>query len=135
MGRTYGIWVIWNHLFGAPGDRREWYDEIADWLPLIAHLQAPAGSGLTRIRFDRFSPYFQRAAEHGLDLEPYPAYSQVYPLDAEALSRQAYFFVDRGADGWYPERLQTLMDAWARSWFHQRAGSLPAQSATPPSFP
>ncbi len=132
--RTYGIWVIWNHLFGAPGDRREWYDEIADWLPLIAHLQAPAGAGLTRIRYDRFSPYFQRAAEHGLELEPYPAYSQVYPLDAGALSRQAYFFVDRRADSWYPERLQALMDAWGRSWFQQHPGSLPAQSAHAPEL-
>ena len=132
--RTYGIWVIWNHLFGAPGDRPEWYEEIADWLPLIAHLQAPAGAGLTRIRYDRFSPYFERAQEFGLDLEPYRAYSQVYPLDAEALARQAYFFVDRRADSWYPERLQTLMDAWGKSWFRQRPGGLPAMSASAPQL-
>jgi magnesium-protoporphyrin IX monomethyl ester (oxidative) cyclase len=132
--RTYGIWVIWNHLFGAPGDRREWYDEIADWLPLITHLQAPAGAGLTRIRYDRFSPYFQRATEYGLQLEPYWAYSQVYPLDAGALSRQAYFFVDRGADGWFPERLQALMDAWGKSWLQQRPGSLPEQSPHAPEL-
>lgn len=141
--RAQGIWVIWNHLYGAPGDQLAWYDEIADWLPLISHLQPPANASLTRIRFDRFSPYFNTATDYGLELGPYWAYSHTYPLDPQQLRGQAYFFTDiltdtesratdtRGQAG-PPIRLTEAMLAWANLFYRQEAGQLPAMSPTAP---
>ncbi|NKC11087.1 MAG: hypothetical protein GKR94_02435 [Gammaproteobacteria bacterium] len=107
---------------------------MADWLPLIAHLQAPAGVGVTTIRYDRFSPYFNEADAHGLQLRPYWAYAHVYPLSERDVARQAYFFVDIVADAWYPQRLHTVIAEWGRSWLDQRSGALPACANTAPQL-
>jgi ribosomal peptide maturation radical SAM protein 1 len=88
-----GIRVVWNFLVGAPGERDEWYQELADWLPAVYHLEPPGGH-LNPIRYDRFSPYHASASRYGLSLTPYPSYAQVYPLRAEVLDNLAYFFED-----------------------------------------
>ncbi|MGH6671540.1 MAG: RiPP maturation radical SAM C-methyltransferase [Xanthobacteraceae bacterium] len=93
--RQYGVWLLWNMLFGAPGEDDAWYSELAAWLPLIYHLQPPSTQEMTAIRYNRFSPYFERAGEFGLDLVPYWAYQHTYPHDAERRARQAYYFYDR----------------------------------------
>ena len=90
--REYGIRVGWNFLCDLPGESDEWYSEMAAWLPLIFHLQPP--SGVTGIRFDRFSPYHERPTDWGLKLVPNRMYSYIYPLSLEALAGLAYFFED-----------------------------------------
>lgn len=132
--RTYGIWVIWNHLHGAPGERKEWYDEVADWLPLIAHLQSPAGAGITGIRYDRFSPYFNTAKDYGLQLQPYWAYGQVYPLAPVDLAQQAYFFIDESAPASYPERLHAAIEEWGRNWMNTGSRGLPEMNPAAPNL-
>jgi ribosomal peptide maturation radical SAM protein 1 len=92
--RQYGVWLLWNLLFGAPGEEDSWYEETATWLPLVAHLQPPSSGELTAIRYNRFSPYFERAEEFGLELVPYWAYRHTYPHDDERRARQAYYFTD-----------------------------------------
>ena len=87
--RELGIFITWNFLWDVPGEKDEYYGEMADWLPAIVHLQPP---GVDRIQFHRFSPYHQRAAEFGLSLTPYPAYRSVYPVDEEQLAELAYYF-------------------------------------------
>ncbi|MEM7506487.1 MAG: RiPP maturation radical SAM C-methyltransferase [Pseudomonadota bacterium] len=115
--RTYGIWVVWNYLCNAPGDRREWYDEVADWLPKISHLQPPSGAAVTAIRFDRFSPYFNDAAEYGLNLVPYGGYETAYPLSSDQLKDQAYFFRHDGPAAPIPQRLQDGVAHWYDIFF------------------
>ncbi|MGN6182421.1 MAG: RiPP maturation radical SAM C-methyltransferase [Thermoanaerobaculia bacterium] len=92
--REFGVWLLWNLLFGAPGEEDVWYEELAEWLPLIAHLQPPSSGELTAIRYNRFSPYFDNAKEHGLELVPYWAYQHTYPHDEKRRARQAYYFTD-----------------------------------------
>jgi ribosomal peptide maturation radical SAM protein 1 len=92
--REFGIDVAWNLLCGIPGESDSWYAEMAAWLPLIFHLQPP--TGVSRVRYDRFSPYQMRPQEFGLTLEPSRAYSYVYPLSRQSLMRLAYSFEDRG---------------------------------------
>jgi magnesium-protoporphyrin IX monomethyl ester (oxidative) cyclase len=88
--REYGIQVAWNCLYGFPGDNDAWYGEAADLVPLLTHLQAPTAA--VKIRFDRFSPYFNERDRYGLTLRPMLIYYHIYPLDEEAMSRIAYFF-------------------------------------------
>lgn len=92
--REYGIDAAWNLLCGIPGESDSWYAEMAEWLPLIFHLQPP--TGVSRVRYDRFSPYHMRPHDFGLTLEPSRAYPYVYPLPKESLMRLAYSFEDSG---------------------------------------
>lgn len=129
-----GVWVMWNHLHGAPGEDPAWYDEIADWLPSISHLQPPAGGGITRIRYDRFSPYFNQAAAFDLKLVPYAAYAHAYPVAPEAVAEQAYFFLHDGVVSPTPARLGTLMAQWADQFYdpQTKPGALPERSDIAP---
>jgi magnesium-protoporphyrin IX monomethyl ester (oxidative) cyclase len=87
-----GIYVHWSFLANVPGERDEWYAEVAEWLPLISHLQPPMT--LSQLRYDRFSPYHQRPADYGLKIRPYRTYSYIYPASPEILAELAYFFED-----------------------------------------
>jgi ribosomal peptide maturation radical SAM protein 1 len=89
--RELGVFIAWNLLWDLPGEKDEWYAEMAEWLPLISHLQPP---GVDRIQFHRFSPYHQRPEDWGLHLSPYATYPYVYPLDSDQLARLAYYFDD-----------------------------------------
>lgn len=92
--REFGINVAWNFLADIPGELDEWYSEMAEWLPLLVHLQPP--STVYGIRYDRFSPYHERSADWGLTLLPNRMYTYIYPLSLEALANLAYFFENPG---------------------------------------
>ena len=91
--REFGVRVIWNFLVCFPGEKDEWYTEMAEWLPLIHHLQ-PA-NGLAPIRYDRFSPYHLDPDRYGIEIQAARTYQAVYPLPPEELEKLAYFFEDR----------------------------------------
>ena len=83
--------VVWNFLWGLPGERPEEYERMAALVPLITHLQPPNTVGAFRL--DRFSPLFEDPESNGVtDVRPYPAYGYVYDLPAAALARLAYSF-------------------------------------------
>jgi hypothetical protein len=74
---------------------------MAALVPSLAHLQAPQ---FIRLRLDRFSPYYDRPREWGLEIVgPAPHYRLIYPADEAALADLAYFFEYRHADGRDPE--------------------------------
>lgn len=95
FARQSAIRVAWNLLYGAPGEQTSWYDEMAQWLPLISHVQPPQRK-MGKIRYPRFSPYFNTPEEFGIDLTPCPSYQYVYPhLDDKTIFDLAYFFIDQ----------------------------------------
>ena len=121
--REFGIDAAWNLLCGVPGESDGWYADMAAWLPAIFHLQPP--TGVSRVRFDRFSPYHMRPQDFGLTLEPSRAYAYVYPLPRESLMRLAYSFEDSGhprhvhramTDEPGQRRLQEVVREWNESW-------------------
>jgi ribosomal peptide maturation radical SAM protein 1 len=94
--KELGIEVVWNLLWGFPGEPEAEYEMMADLVPLLGHLQPPNYVG--SFRLDRFSPYFERSHELGLEqVSPYPSYGHVYSLPSEALSNLAYYFTFRYA--------------------------------------
>jgi magnesium-protoporphyrin IX monomethyl ester (oxidative) cyclase len=119
-----GIHAAWNLLSGVAGAADGWYREMAEWLPAIFHLQPP--SGVSRIRYDRFSPYQMRPQEFGLALEPSRAYGYVYPsLSRDSLMRLAYSFEDRERPGHVhravqegpgQQELQEAVQEWNHLW-------------------
>ena len=90
--REQGIYATWNLIFGFPGEDDAWHAEVAEWLPLVYHLQAPKCVG--RVLYDRFSLYQQDPARYGLRLRPAAAYAAAYPLPAGELEELAYYFHD-----------------------------------------
>src|SRR6185369_11973615 len=122
-----GIDVSWNLLCAIPGESDSWYANMADWLPAISHLQPP--TGVSRVRYDRFSPYHMRPNDFGLTLEPSRTYPYVYPLSKEALMRLAYSFEDNGrprhmhrafSDEPGQQRLQYVVVEWNQMWRSSR---------------
>lgn len=127
--RTFGVHVFWNLLSDAPNDKEQWYTEMANILPLLSHLEAP-GSELVKIRFPRFSPYFNDPHAYGLTLEPLKTYQHIYPLSQSELVNIAYFFDEKTAQesGLYNvtqsfhfkspalEKLQGLIIEWREAW-------------------
>jgi len=89
-GRQIGLSIYWNFLHTVPGDRDEWYGELADLVPLLHHLQPPVG--FAPIHYDRFSPYWRDPVGNGLTLQPAFGYEHVYPFVPEVLKDLAYFF-------------------------------------------
>lgn len=95
--RELGITVVWNWLWGFPGEPIEEYPRLSEFLDKIYHLAPPNYVG--SFRLDRFSPYFEHPQDHHLaDIAAYPSYHWVYPFPEEALRRLAYFFTCRPED-------------------------------------
>jgi ribosomal peptide maturation radical SAM protein 1 len=89
--RELGIEVIWNILWGLPGEDPHEYGRMAAAVPALTHLQPPNSVG--SFRLDRFSPTFEDQDGYGLTgVRPYPSYGFVYDLPEESLRRLAYFF-------------------------------------------
>jgi magnesium-protoporphyrin IX monomethyl ester (oxidative) cyclase len=93
--REFGMCCNWYLLVNFPGEEAHWHDEVAEWLPMLYHLQPPGA--VVHIRFDRFSVYHEHPERYGLTLVPYPSYFSVYPLPPEQMRDLAYFFIDAGA--------------------------------------
>lgn len=136
--REFGINTGWLILYDIPEESDEAYAKMADWLPLVFHLQPPIG--ITFIQFHRFSPYWFRAVDYGLELSPDRAYAHIYPWPADALDDFAYFFDDYRIEREHLEDgsirspgllrvMETLMK-WMRGWSGEK-GNLPVLVAEP----
>jgi ribosomal peptide maturation radical SAM protein 1 len=115
-----GITPSWNLLIGFPGEEVAVYEHYAANLSRLTHLPPP--SGVFMIRFDRYSPYYDRRQEYGLDLHPMDNYALTYPFGSAALRQLAYFFADHNmapftlnAVQWHA-RLSKLVEDWKAAW-------------------
>jgi ribosomal peptide maturation radical SAM protein 1 len=118
---SYNIKPAWNLLVGFPGEGKEVYEKYVRDLPLLTHLYPP--SGVHPVRFDRYSPYFNKAAEYGLNLDPIEFYSYVYPFNKESLTNMAYYFMDMNTSAEYSTtmirwigKLRVIFDSWQTKW-------------------
>jgi len=114
----YGVRVNWAIIYGCPGEPPEEYARMAEVLPSLAHLEPPMQ--LVRLVLDRFSPYYERPAEFGLQVVgPLAYYRFIYPTDEQTHSDLAYSFEYRYHDGRDPERyvepLRPVIDSWQGS--------------------
>jgi len=113
----YGLKVVWNLLWGVPGEVPADYHDQLDLLPLLHHLVPSQAAG--RIRMERFSPlYSDHRALIGLTISPEASYAYVYPeqMDKCAL---AYFFdaeFDDGLDENLATSLLERVAAWQKAW-------------------
>jgi len=111
-----GVTVRWNLLYGFPGEDPREYDETAELLPSLFHLQPPMGS--TVVRLDRFSPYWKAPELHGLvGVRHTWSYDYVFcGLPEAQRARLAYFFEYDYADGRQPWEYARTTAERASEW-------------------
>jgi ribosomal peptide maturation radical SAM protein 1 len=115
--RYYDICVIWNVLWGFPGERPGDYAPMVGLLSHLRHLQPPLSA--SRIWMERFSPiYFDRDRFAVRWVRPERSYAYVYPKSVSA-ERVAYFFEyefeDSMPDSYY-RALDERVGDWQRAW-------------------
>lgn len=130
----FGVQVTWNLLYGVPGEPPAEYVVMADALQSLTHLEPPR---LFPIWLDRFTPYFERAADFGLEVTGPPAYARVvYPVDDAALIDLVHWFEYRRTDGSDPETYigdtRRVIEEWTRS--HASGGYRSLRYARGPDF-
>lgn len=114
-----GMFVIWNILYGFPGETAEDFEEMITLMPMIEHLQ-PA-TGAHEIIIDRYSPYFNEPEKLGIGpIAPFQVYRTLYPADAR-IEDIAYHFAGNQStpildDPDLLARLKSAVSAWAESW-------------------
>lgn len=117
--RAVDISVLWNLLWGIPGETADEHAEVASLLPLLRHLPPP--NGLVHVSIDRFSPYFKQPGKYGIRrLEPLPSYSWTLPAHADARQVAFHFWGDYDSELYaQPALLRTLYDEvarWIEAW-------------------
>ncbi|MFD8992130.1 RiPP maturation radical SAM C-methyltransferase [Streptomyces goshikiensis] len=117
----FGIHPDWNLLIGFPNEDPAVYDRYLEFLPHLVHLPPP--HGVYMVRFDRFSPYFNKKDEYALDLHPMDHYPLIYPFSPESLDELAYFFADHSLAPYMinaiskNDALSELVRGWRKAWF------------------
>jgi len=116
-------------LLGFPGEGEEIYKKYVDDLPALIHLPPP--NGAFRVRFDRYSPYFTKAKEYGLDLQPLEWYGFAYPFSKESIENIAYYFEDTKFDAEYRIAITSWIAKIQKSTTYWRFRYNGANSALP----
>ncbi len=117
----FPVEVGWNLLIYSPGESEATYERYLRDMPMLTHLHPPQGVSL--IGFVRYSEYFARAKEFGLELQPEDHYRLTFPFDEPALARVALKFRDVKApveqqSDWL-QRLTAAADRWRALWLNQ----------------
>jgi len=108
-GRVAGVQMVWNLLWGFPGDELKTYEETLALIPLLHHLEPPAS--MCHLSIDRFSPYFSRPAEFGIRrTRPVAGYFDIFPKAADIHSL-AYHFTGL-FDCASHEHLDVILELW-----------------------
>jgi ribosomal peptide maturation radical SAM protein 1 len=109
---SVGLGIVWNYLFGFPGETEEDYYGVIDQFPAIHHLAPP--TEVTRIAIERFSPYFNRPELGFGDLRPAAHYAVIYDLPESELRDMAFVFdaAHQGISTTQGERLEKAVETW-----------------------
>lgn len=110
------ITVLWNYLYGFPGETAEDYRAVIRQMPALHHLTPP--SGCARIAIERFSPYFDRPDLGFSDLRPAQQYDLIYQLPRVEQYDLAYIFEapEHGIDEDLADRLRDEVTRWERAY-------------------
>jgi len=117
----------YNLIVRNPGEEIDAYRRMLDLLPYIRHLPPPGG--VTPMLLMRFSPYFERPGDFGIESRrPYDYYRRLYPDPAVDLERIAYLFEydhpqrrDPALMAMVREFCLRIRSEWQKDWQPHRA--------------
>jgi hypothetical protein len=117
---SLGLTVVWNYLYGFPGEAAADYRDVVDQFPVLHHMPPPDSCG--RIAIERFSPYAEDPALGFGPLKPARQYVITYDLPLAQLGELAYVFdaAPRGIGGTMAERLTLAVREWQRNYGSSR---------------
>jgi ribosomal peptide maturation radical SAM protein 1 len=116
---SLGIYVLWNILYGFPGETVEDYAPLPDLFASIEHLRPP--QYCVPIVIDRFSPHHRDPRAFGIDSYiPYPGFAALFPPGAPVMDL-AYHFIGQHStafmsDGDLLGRVHDAYDLWRAQW-------------------
>ena len=122
--------LMWNFLFGIPGESAADYEELRELLPKLTHLRPPQVA--TPIIFQRYSRYLQEPGKYGLVLRPNTLYPFLYGDNPEMIRDLAFYYDLTGGKTFdsfqahFPlyEKLRDVIRAWQQSWVRDEAAQL-----------
>lgn len=121
----YGVRLYWNVLYGLPGEPAKEYEAMADLVPSLVHLEPPR---LVPLQLDRFSPYFENAADFGIVARGARRdFRFVYPrdhVDDADLEEIAYSFEFDRQDGRDPDVYTAELRHAVREWQSNGRGAI-----------
>lgn len=119
--KEYGVTASWNLLCSFPGEKREWYLDMAMFLPKIAHLQPPAGP-IAPIEMHRFSPIHR--SQEAFSITEYRTrndYIHNFPAGYLDQLKTSYFFEFSCPTLEPLESYKPIVDAAIEPWLDQSA--------------
>ncbi len=124
------IKLMWNILYGIPGEDAEDYEELLALLPKLVHLPPPQIA--TRITFQRYSQYLLKPEKYGLILEPNRLYPFLYGDNPEMILSSALYYELTGGETFevfqehlpLHNRLRDIVRDWQQSWVRGEAAKL-----------
>jgi ribosomal peptide maturation radical SAM protein 1 len=117
---TIGVNMNWNYLYGFPGEADEDYTDVIDQLPALHHLTPPTNP--SRIKAERFSPYFNRPDLGFGELRPAAHYRYIYDLPESELADLVYIFdaPPHGISRHCLDRLRQAVSWWKDAYLSSR---------------
>ncbi len=117
--REYGISIHYNLLCGFPGEKAEWYHEMAEFLKRIVHLQPPLYN-LNPVEMHRFSPLFNGRERPGFgEWRVREDYGFNFPPGLIDPDKTGYFFTFKGQtvarESEYAEGVRAAVTHWKES--------------------
>ncbi len=111
-----GVGVAWNLLYGFPGEDPAEYDSMAELLPSLFHLPPP--NGASKMRLDRFGPYWRAPERYGLrEVRHHWSYDFAFAgLSEQERDRVAYFFDHEYVDGSDPRTYARAVSEQVTQW-------------------
>lgn len=121
---SLGLTVMWNYLYGFPGEQEADYTSVVAQFPALSHLSPMDGAG--RLALERFSPYFDEPALGFERREADDQYAITYDLPQDELRAIAYLFATRpaGIGGDVEKTLVNAVRDWTEAYAHSRLGYL-----------
>lgn len=121
---SVGTTVMWNYLYGFPGETAQDYLPVLDQFPALHHLQ-PMG-GVARILLERFSPYVDQPELGFPGVRPSKRYDVIYDFPGSGPPDIGFLFdgPELGVDESIGQRLRDAADEWRRRYHDSRLSYL-----------
>jgi ribosomal peptide maturation radical SAM protein 1 len=117
--RARAVGVLWNYIYGFPGETAEDYRSVLGLIPQLEHLNPPYGVSLVVI--DRYSPFHREPELLGIgETVPFAVYGEIYP-DGAPISDIAYHFDGRYttpllSDAKLLQEFEAALARWKSAW-------------------